>query len=80
MTGNRPLEVLLAGAEPILMGVLNVTPDSFSDGGLVSAGGVQEVRAIQRGLELQRQGAAIIDVGGGGEQLSSPWNSSDPPR
>ena len=42
------------------MGVLNVTPDSFSDGGLYLA----PERAIQRGLELVRQGADWIDVGG----------------
>ena len=79
MTGNRPLEVLLAGAAPILVGVLNVTPDSFSDGGLVSAGGVQEVRAIQRGLELQRQGAAIIDVGGEASSFHRPGIYPIPP-
>jgi len=42
------------------MGVLNVTPDSFSDGGLYFA----PERAIQRGVELVRQGADWIDVGG----------------
>ena len=42
------------------MGVLNVTPDSFSDGGEWLAPGA----AISRGLELAAQGADIIDVGG----------------
>ena len=42
------------------MGVLNVTPDSFSDGGEWFAPGA----AISRGLELAAQGADIIDVGG----------------
>ncbi len=42
------------------MGVLNVTPDSFSDGGLY----VDEVAAITRGLEMVSEGAAIVDVGG----------------
>lgn len=45
---------------PVVMGVLNVTPDSFSDGGehfRVDA-------AIARGLELVAQGAHIVDVGG----------------
>jgi len=44
----------------LVMGILNVTPDSFSDGGLwhtVDA-------AIARGLELARGGADVIDVGG----------------
>jgi dihydropteroate synthase len=42
------------------MGVLNVTPDSFSDGGLY----LDPDRAVERGLELAAQGADIIDVGG----------------
>jgi dihydropteroate synthase len=43
-----------------LMGVVNVTPDSFSDGGLY----LDPDRAVGRGLELAAQGAAILDVGG----------------
>ena len=42
------------------MGVLNVTPDSFSDGGEWFAPGA----ATSHGLELAAQGADIIDVGG----------------
>lgn len=42
------------------MGVLNVTPDSFSDGGQWFDGDA----AIEHGVELFREGAAIIDVGG----------------
>lgn len=42
------------------MGVVNVTPDSFSDGGLR----FEEVDAISAGLEMTSQGAAIVDVGG----------------
>jgi dihydropteroate synthase len=46
--------------EPIVMGVVNVTPDSFSDGGAwLDAGS-----AIAHGLELVEQGAQILDVGG----------------
>lgn len=54
-------ELLLEG-DPgaVLMGILNVTPDSFSDGGRF----VDPERAIQHGLEMARQGARIIDVGG----------------
>ncbi|WP_395640794.1 dihydropteroate synthase [Pseudolysinimonas sp.] len=44
----------------IIMGILNVTPDSFSDGGLFA----QTDAAIARGLELRDAGAAIVDVGG----------------
>ncbi len=43
-----------------LMGVVNVTPDSFSDGGLF----LDPVAAIAHGLELLEQGAEILDVGG----------------
>lgn len=42
------------------MGILNVTPDSFSDGGQHA----QLDRAVQHALEMQQRGAAIIDVGG----------------
>jgi len=42
-----------------LLGVLNVTPDSFSDGGLY----LERERAIARGRELAAQGATLIDVG-----------------
>jgi dihydropteroate synthase len=42
------------------MGVLNLTPDSFSDGGRYSA----LITAVERGLEMVREGADIIDVGG----------------
>ncbi|MDQ3955808.1 MAG: dihydropteroate synthase [Actinomycetota bacterium] len=44
----------------VILGVLNVTPDSFSDGGLW----FDTSAAVKHGLEMQRQGAAIIDVGG----------------
>jgi dihydropteroate synthase len=43
-----------------LMGVLNVTPDSFSDGGLF----LDAQAAVQHGLELVEQGADILDIGG----------------
>jgi dihydropteroate synthase len=42
------------------MGVLNVTPDSFSDGGRY----FQKERAVERGLGMAREGADCIDVGG----------------
>lgn len=45
---------------PVLMGVVNVTPDSFSDGGRYLAAR----EAIARGHELVAQGASILDVGG----------------
>ncbi len=47
-------------AMPVIFGILNVTPDSFSDGGEYSSFD----DAIARGLELSAQGAAFVDVGG----------------
>lgn len=51
-TGNPP--------PTLVMGILNVTPDSFSDGGKWESASL----AVARGLEMTSQGAAIIDVGG----------------
>ena len=48
------------GSRTLILGVVNVTPDSFSDGGLY----LEPVRAIEHGVELARQGADWIDVGG----------------
>jgi dihydropteroate synthase len=45
---------------PQLMGVVNVTPDSFSDGGLY----LDPAAAVAHGADLARAGAAILDVGG----------------
>ncbi len=47
------------GERTVLMGVLNVTPDSFSDGGKYS----DPDRAFARALELEEQGADILDIG-----------------
>ena len=51
---------LLLGERTLIMGVLNVTPDSFSDGGHFE----DPDRAFARALELEDQGADIVDVGG----------------
>ncbi len=48
------------GERTLIMGALNVTPESFSDGGLY----LDPARAVEHGLELVRQGADWIDVGG----------------
>ena len=48
------------GLRPLVMGILNVTPDSFSDGGCF----VEEHVAVRRGLEMADEGADIVDVGG----------------
>ena len=47
------------------MGVLNVTPDSFSDGGQFT----QKEIAIHRAIEMVNQGADIIDIGANQQDL-----------
>jgi dihydropteroate synthase len=47
-------------ATPLVMGVINVTPDSFSDGGQF----LDTAVAIEHGLRLAGEGAAILDIGG----------------
>ena len=49
-----------ATREPLIMGILNVTPDSFSDGGQT----YDPQAALMRALEMTGEGADIIDVGG----------------
>ena len=46
--------------QPLIMGILNVTPDSFSDGGRY----VDEATAVEHGLAMIADGADIVDVGG----------------
>ena len=61
------------GTQPlVVMGILNVTPDSFSDGGRYLDPGL----AVAHGLEMIAQGAAIVDVGG----ESSRPGSDRPPQ
>ena len=45
---------------PLVMGIVNVTPDSFSDGGLLADGQA----AVAHGLGLAAEGAGIVDIGG----------------
>lgn len=64
MTGEPLLRVrgrdLVPGAGPFVFGVLNVTPDSFSDGGRYAT----PAEAIEAGLRMADEGADAIDVGG----------------
>lgn len=54
------LAELLASGRPLVMGVLNTTPDSFSDGG----DHLRVDQAVRRASEMLEQGADIIDIGG----------------
>ena len=55
-----PSRTLELGERTLVMGVLNVTPDSFSDGGLF----LNTDAAVARALEIERAGADILDIGG----------------
>ena len=58
-TGSLP-----TSRRTVVMGVLNVTPDSFSDGGLAIASDGSSERAVGLGLALATAGADCVDVGG----------------
>lgn len=66
LRNNPPRAVSLPGGVldladgPLIMGVLNVTPDSFSDGGLYLDPGA----AAERAAEMVEEGASIVDIGG----------------
>jgi dihydropteroate synthase len=55
-----PSRTLALGERTLIMGVLNVTDDSFSDGGLY----FEKDAAVARALEIERGGADILDIGG----------------
>jgi 2-amino-4-hydroxy-6-hydroxymethyldihydropteridine diphosphokinase/dihydropteroate synthase len=60
--GLRPIKALARDRATHLMAILNVTPDSFSDGGLHFRGSAQEIKATV--AEYLHAGASIIDIGG----------------
>jgi dihydropteroate synthase len=65
------LAQLLALGRPLVMGILNVTPDSFSDGGQY----YDPCRAIEQARRMADEGADIIDVGG---ESSRPYDGAVP--
>ena len=65
------LSALLALGRPLVMGILNVTPDSFSDGGRF----IDPAKAIAQARAMQEQGADIIDVGA---ESTRPYGSATP--
>jgi dihydropteroate synthase len=69
LDGLRPLPI--SASSPLIMGVLNVTPDSFSDGGRFN----RTDRAIERAREIAAEGADILDVGG---ESTRPGSDSVP--
>ncbi len=60
LTSARPRILGLSPDRPLIMGIVNVTPDSFSDGGKLAS----VEAAIAHGLALAAAGADILDVGG----------------
>ena len=52
--------LLTIANRPLVMGIINVTPDSFSDGGKC----LNVEAAVAKGLELVQHGADILDIGG----------------
>ena len=57
LPGGRTLEL---GARTLIMGIINVTPDSFSDGGVL----FDPARAVEAGMQMVADGADLLDVGG----------------
>jgi dihydropteroate synthase len=57
---NLPSRRLLLGQRTLVMGVLNVTPDSFSDGGNF----LQPETAVEHAFAMERAGADLLDIGG----------------
>ena len=70
-TGRTVLDKLLARQRAIVMGILNLTPDSFSDGGQF----VDPRAAIAHAASMVRQGADIIDVGA---ESTRPYDGMQP--
>lgn len=60
LTVPKPAQNRLSYDHPRIMGILNVTPDSFSDGGLLNS----TDRAVEQGLTFLSDGADVLDIGG----------------
>src|SRR3954464_9576888 len=68
---HRVLPALLSKPYPAVMGVLNITPDSFSDGGQFIA----PERALAQARRMIAEGADIIDIGA---ESTRPYGSAEP--
>ena len=69
--GSDALSALLGRGRPLVMGILNVTPDSFSDGGQF----LDPARAIAHAEEMAAQGADILDIGA---ESTRPYGGQTP--
>ncbi|HID71588.1 MAG TPA: dihydropteroate synthase [Thermoplasmata archaeon] len=71
--GEKEIDFGVFPEEPLIMGVLNVTPDSFSNGGRY----LKKEEAVAHGIKMVEEGAQIIDVGG---ESSRPFAAPVPPE
>jgi dihydropteroate synthase len=67
-----PSRTLVLGERTLIMGVLNITPDSFSDGGKF----FDTPRAIEHALTIESAGADLLDIGGESTRPGSPGTSA----
>ena len=67
-----PHGTLELGRKTLIMGILNVTPDSFYDGGAY----LRTDEAVEHGLQLEDQGADLVDVGGESTRPDRPGSVS----
>src|SRR5271169_6556576 len=65
------VSALLSLGRPLVMGILNVTPDSFSDGGAF----LDPARAIAQAAAMVRQGADVLDIGA---ESTRPYGGAKP--
>src|SRR5712692_3037074 len=70
---HLPSRTLVLGERALVMGVLNVTPDSFSDGGKF----LDPQKAIERALAMERDGADLLDLGGESTRPGSAGTSAE---
>ena len=68
-----PSRTLVLGDRTLVMGVLNVTPDSFSDGGKF----LDAERAIEQSLTMESSGADLLDIGGESTRPGSPGTPAE---
>jgi len=70
---HLPSRTLVLGERTLVMGVLNVTPDSFSDGGKF----LDPQKAVEHAFAMERDGADLLDVGGESARPGSTGTSAE---
>ncbi|MEA3470523.1 MAG: dihydropteroate synthase [Thermodesulfobacteriota bacterium] len=70
---RTPRREILMGRKTLLMGVINVTPDSFSDGGMF----MNPEEAVEYGIKMEEDGADILDIGGESSRPGSEHVSAE---